>query len=66
MEEPLTKTSKFSTVSHPQNSLKCFPGAILNQRIYFTVLAVESDSEMKQKWGTTIELHIQRRTSRVL
>ena len=54
--EPLTKTSKLSTVSRPLSSLKCFPWNSFDQRIHFAVLMLKSSfnflgATMKsQKW----------------
>ena len=74
--EPLTKAWKLSTVSRPLCSLKCVPWnsfelkdlfCCTNVKIKFKFFRSDYEiSEMKQKWDTRIELHVQRRTNRVL
>ena len=73
--ELLTKTSKHSIVSRPLSSLKCFPWNSFESKDFLCCTDVNIKfqlfrrgyeiSEMKQKWGTRIELHVQRRTGRV-
>ena len=68
IEEPLTKTSKLSTVSRLISNLKCFPWnsfkpknlfCCINVKIKFVYFKSDYEiSEMKQRWVFKVKLHV--------
>ena len=75
IEEPLTEILKPSTLSRPFSSLKCFSWNSFESKDSFCCTDVKIKnffrrdyeiSEMKQKWSTGVEVHVQKRTGRVL
>ena len=58
IEEPLTRTSKFSAVSHPLSSLKCFTWNSFELKFYFAVLMLKSSFNYILYFFVLLELYL--------